>query len=141
VKLYTGKVPINAADLLNEKVISFFYIHRILLLRMLTERGTEFCGKVYSHDYELFLAINDIDHSKTKDTNPQSNGICERFQKTILDEFYPIAFRKKIYLSLDELQEDLEAWLARYSTHKPHQGRRFQGRTPMETLANIYVRF
>lgn len=58
-KLYTSKVPINSADLLNDRVIPFFDNHGIALLRMLTDRGTEFCGKPDSHDYELFLAIND----------------------------------------------------------------------------------
>jgi transposase InsO family protein len=133
-KIYTSKVPINSADLLNDKVIPFFDKHGILLLRILTDRGTEFCGKPDSHDYELFLAINDIDHTKTKVKSPQSNGICERFHKTILDEFYSVAFRKKIYLTLDELQQDLDDWLARYNTQRPHQGKRCQGKTPIETF-------
>ena len=133
-KLYTSKVPINSADLLNDKVIPFFDNHGIPLLRILTDRGTEFCGKPDAHDYELFLAINDIDHSKTKVKNPQSNGICERIHKTILDEFYSIAFRKRTYLTLDELQQDLDDWLVRYNTQRPHQGKRCQGRTPMETF-------
>jgi transposase InsO family protein len=133
-KLYTSKAPINSADLLNDRVIAFFDKYGIPLLRILTDRGTEFCGKPDTHDYELFLAINDIDHSKTKVKNPQSNGICERFHKTILDEFYSIAFRKKIYLTLEELQEDLDNWLVKYNKHRPHQGKRCQGRTPMETF-------
>ncbi len=133
-KLYTSKAPINSADLLNDRVIAFFDKYGIPLLRILTDRGTEFCGKPDTHDYELFLAINDIDHSKTKVKNPQSNGICERFHKTILDEFYSIAFRKKIYLTLEELQEDLDNWLVKYNNHRPHQGKRCQGRTPMETF-------
>ncbi len=128
-KLYTSKVPINSADLLNDKVIPFFDSHGIPLLRILTDRGTEFCRKPDAHDYELFLALNDIDHSKTKVKNPQSNEICERFHKTMLDEFYSIAFRKKIYLTLDELQQDLDEWLIRYN-----QGKRCQGKTPMETF-------
>ena len=107
-KLYTSKHPINSADLLNDRIIPFFDQHGIELLRVLTDRGTEFCGRADSHDYELFLALNDIDHSKTKAKNPQTNGICERFQKTILDEFYHIAFRKKIYLTVEELQNDLD---------------------------------
>jgi len=133
-KLYTSKTPINSADLLNDRVIPFFDKYAIPLLRILTDRGTEFCGKADAHDYELFLAINDIDHSKTKVKNPQSNGICERFHKTILDEFYSIAFRKKIYLTLVELQEDLDSWLLKYNNHRPHQGKRCQGRTPTETF-------
>jgi transposase InsO family protein len=133
-KLYTSKTPINSADLLNDRVFPFFDRYAFPLLRILTDRGTEFCGKPVSHDYELFLAINDIDHSKTKVKNPQSNGICERFHKTILDEFYSIALRKKIYLTLEELQEDLDSWLLKYNNRRPHQGKRCQGRTPVETF-------
>nr|NIS72137.1 IS481 family transposase [Pseudomonadota bacterium] len=137
-KLYTSKHPINAADLLNDRVIPFYEEHEISLLRILTDRGTEFCGKPDTHDYQLFLALNDIDHSRTKAKSPQSNGICERFQKTALDEFYRIAFRKKIYLTLEELQQDLDAWLFRYNNERPHQGKRCQGKTPMETfIANL----
>lgn len=91
---------------------------------MLTDRGTEYCGKVDSHDYQLFLALNDIEHTKTKVKKPQSNGICERFHKTILDEFYTIAFRKKIYAGIAELQEDLHSWLDYYNRRRPHQGKR-----------------
>ena len=107
-KLYTSKAPINSADLLNDRVIPFFDKYGIPILRILTDRGTEFCGKPDKHDYELFLALNDIDHTKTKAKNPQTNGICERFHRTILEEFYSVAFRKKIYHSLDELQRDLD---------------------------------
>jgi transposase InsO family protein len=133
-KLYTSKHPINAADLLNDRVIPFFDKYGIPLLRMLTDRGTEFCGRPDTHEYQLFLALNDIDHTRTRAKRPQTNGICERFNKTILDEFYSIAFRKKIYGSLEELQRDLDAWFERYNTQRPHQGKRCQGRTPMMTF-------
>ena len=133
-KLYTSKAPINSADLLNDRVIPFFDKYGIPILRILTDRGTEFCGKPDRHDYELFLALNDIDHTKTKAKNPQTNGICERFHRTILEEFYSVAFRKKIYHGLDELQRDLDEWMVKYNHRRPHQGKRCQGRTPMETF-------
>lgn len=66
------------------------------MLRILTDRGTEYCGKVEQHNYELYLAVNDIDHTKKKAASPQTNGIRERFHKTILQEFYQITFRKKL---------------------------------------------
>ena len=110
-KLYTTKTAITAADLLNDKVIPFFEAHDIPLLRILTDRGTEYCGKHDSHDYQLYLGLNDIEHSKTRVKSPQQNGICERFHKTILQEFYQVAFRKTIYRHLDELQVDLDKWL------------------------------
>ena len=133
-KLYTSKHPINSADLLNDRVIPFFDEHEVVILRILTDRGTEFCGKPDKHEYELFLALNDIDHTKTKAKNPQTNGICERFHRTIQEEFYSIALRKKIYLTLEELQKDLDLWLERYNKERPHQGKYCEGRTPMETF-------
>jgi len=133
-KLYTTKTPITSADLLNDRVLPFFEEQEMGILRMLTDRGTEYCGKVEQHDYELYLVLNEIDHTKTKARHPQTNGICERFHKTILNEFYQITFRKKIYKTLDELQEDLDDWLHYYNHQRTHQGKMCCGRTPMETL-------
>lgn len=133
-KLYTTKQPITSADLLNDRVLPFFEDQGVPVLRILTDRGTEYCGKPDAHDYQLFLALNDIDHTKTKARHPQTNGICERFHKTIKDEFYSIAFRKKIYLTVEELQQDLDEWLDRYNNRRTHQGKRCQGRTPMTTF-------
>lgn len=133
-KLYTNKTPITAADLLNDKVLPFFGHYELPMLRILTDRGTEYCGRVEQHDYQLYLAINDIDHTKTKAMSPQTNGICERFHKTILNEFYQITFRKKIYKSLDELQKDLDDWVKYYNNDRTHQGKMCCGRTPIETM-------
>ena len=125
---------ITSADLLNDRVLPFFEEQGMWLIRMLTDRGTEYCGKVEQHDYELYLALNDIEHTKTKARHPQTNGICERFHKTILNEFYQITFRKKVYTSLDELQKDLDDWLCYYNSERTHQGKMCCGRTPMDTL-------
>jgi transposase InsO family protein len=133
-KLYTTKTPITSADLLNDKALPLFESHNMSIIRMLTDRGTEYCGKVDKHDYQLFLAINDIEHTKTKAASPQTNGICERFHRTILNEFYQVTFRKKIYSSLDELQQDLDDWLYYYNHQRTHQGKMCCGRTPMNTL-------
>ncbi len=133
-KLYTTKTPITAADLLNDRVLPLFEQHELPMLRMLTDRGTEYCGRAEHHDYELYLVLNDIEHTKTKARTPQTNGICERFHKTVLQEFYQVAFRKKLYASLDELQVDLDEWLTYYNTERSHQGKMCCGRTPMDTL-------
>ncbi len=124
----------TAADLLNDRVLPFFEEHGIRVQRILTDRGTEYCGHPERHPYELYLAVEDIDHTKTRARSPQTNGICERFHRTVLDEFYRIAFRKKIYRSLEELQEDLDAWLRVYNEERPHQGRWCYGKTPMRTF-------
>ncbi|MFN4189068.1 MAG: IS481 family transposase [Acinetobacter johnsonii] len=133
-KLYTTKTPITCADLLNDRVLPFYQSQGLPMLRILTDRGTEYCGKIEHHDYELYLAVNDIDHTKTKAASPQTNGICERFHKTILQEFYQITFRKKLYSSLEDLQIDLDEWLKFYNTERTHQGKMCNGRTPFETL-------
>ena len=133
-KLYTTKTPITAAELLNDRVLPFFEEQGMGMIRILTDRGTEYCGRAETHDYQLYLALNDIEHTRTKANHPQTNGICERFHKTVLQEFYQIAFRRKIYRSLEELQNDLDEWLAYYNNDRTHQGKMCCGRTPMQTL-------
>lgn len=133
-KLYDRKTPLTAADLLNDRVIPFFDEHGVPLLRVLTDRGTEYCGNPEHHEYELYLAVEDVDHSRTKTKSPQTNGIVERFHKTVLNEFYRVAFRKKIYVSIANLQVDLDAWVRSYNEDRPHQGRWCYGKTPMQTF-------
>lgn len=134
VKLYDRKLALVAADLLNDRVVPFFEENGIPLLRILTDRGTEYCGARESHEYQLYLNLEDIDHTKTKARRPQTNGICERFHKTILNEFYQVAFRKKIYSTLDELQTDVDTWIQYYNEQRPHSGKYCYGKTPMETF-------
>ena len=134
VKLYDRKNALVAADLLNDRVIPFFEEHDVPLMRILTDRGTEYCGSREHHEYQLYLAVENIDHSKTKAYSPQTNGICERFHKTIKDEFYSVAFRKKIYTSLEQLQADVDQWIDQYNTQRTHSGKYCYGKTPMETF-------
>jgi transposase InsO family protein len=133
-KLYDRKNALVAADLLNDRVLPFFEEHEIPLLRVLTDRGTEYCGQREHHEYELYLAVENVDHSRTKARHPQTNGICERFHRTIQEEFYATAFRKKLYTSLEELQADLDAWLDEYNRTRPHSGKYCYGKTPMQTF-------
>ena len=101
---------------------------------MLTDRGTEYCGNPERHEYELYLAVEDIDHSRTKTKSPQTNGIVERFHKTMLDEFYRVAFRKKIY-RLDRRAAGRSRRLdPNLQRGAPHQGRWCFGKTPMQTF-------
>ena len=133
-KLYDRKTALTAADLLNDRVVPFFDAQEVKLCRVLTDRGTEYCGSPEHHEYELYLAVEDVDHSRTKTKSPQTNGIVERFHKTVLNEFYRVAFRKRIYSSIAELQVDLDAWIRSYNEERPHQGRWCFGKTPMQTF-------
>lgn len=134
VKLYTAKSAITAADLLNDRVVPFFEQQDIPLLRILTDRGREYCGSLQHHEYQLYLAIEGIEHTKTKVRSPQTNGICERFHRTIQDEFYQMAFRKKVYASVEQLQQDADEWIEWYNRERTHTGRHCDGRTPFQTL-------
>ena len=120
--------------MLNDRVLPFFTSQEMGIIRILTDKGTEYCGKLETHDYQLYLSINDREHTKTKARHPQTNGICERFHKTILHGLYQVAFRRKLYRSLEELQTDLDVWLEHYNNGRTHQGKMCCGRTPMQTL-------
>lgn len=133
-KLYTEKNGLVAADVLNDRVLPFYESHDVQLQRVLTDRGSEFCGKLENHAYELYLAVEDIDHTRTKAYSPQTNGICERLHRTMKDEFYTIAFRKKMYRSLEELQTDLDRWLVTYNSERAHSGKYCFGKTPLQTF-------
>jgi hypothetical protein len=136
VKLYDRKNTSVAADLLNDRVLPFFEEHGIQMLRILTDRGTGYCGNRENHEYQWYLAVENIDHSKTKAKSPQSNWIYERFQKTVLNEFCQIAFRKKIYSTIDKLQKDVNEWIKQYNKERPHSGKCCFGKTPKQTFLN-----
>ncbi len=135
-KLYDRKNALVAADLLNDRVLPFFEEQGISLLRILTDRGSEYCGNREYHEYELYLQVEGIEHTKTKTKSPQTNGICERFQRTVLNEFYQVAFRTKVYSSVEELQVDLDTWLSEYNDKRPHSGKYCYGKTPMQTFVD-----
>jgi transposase InsO family protein len=133
-KLYDRKNALVAADTLNDRVLPLYEEHGVRLLRVLTDRGTEYCGNRESHEYQLYLAVENIDHTRTKARSPQTNGICERFHRTIQEEFYSVVFRKKLYQTLDELQVDLDGWLREYNEQREHSGKYCYGKTPLQTF-------
>jgi transposase InsO family protein len=130
-KLYDRKTPLPAADLLNDCVVPFFDSYDIPLLRVLTDRGTEYRDNLEHHEYELYLAVENIDHTRTTARSPQTNGIVERLHETILNEFYRITFRRKIYESISGVRNDLGVWLEKYNNEREHQGRWCYGKAPM----------
>jgi transposase InsO family protein len=133
-KLYTKKTAITSADMLNDRIVPFYQEQGVDILRILTDRGTEYKGKIEHHYYELYLSVEGIEHTVTKAYSPQTNGICERFHKTMKTEFYELAMRKKIYTSLEELQKDVDEWLYYYNHERSHSGKYCYGKTPMKTF-------
>jgi transposase InsO family protein len=133
-KLYLSKLPMTAVDVLNDCVLPFYEEHGVAVEHALTDNGREFCGRPLHHPYELFLTVNQISHRNTKVCAPYTNGFCERFHRTVSDEFFKVAFRTKFYGSLAELQHDLDAWIEKYNTTRPHHGYRTRGRTPLQVF-------
>lgn len=139
--LFTSKRNLNSVAVLHEKVLPFFQEHNVPVLRILTDNGTEYCGNPMTHKYELFLSLNDIEHTRSRVRRPQTNGACERLNQTILNEFIKINFRKKIYESLEDLQKDLDAYMYKYNFERTNQGKRCNGRTPYQTFKEGIVSF
>jgi len=133
-KLYTSKLPETAADVLYDRVLPFYESQGLRVEHVLTDNGREYCGRAMIHPYQIFLELNDIVHRRTKVATPRTNGFVERFNRTVLDEFFRETFRQKLYTSTDELQVDLDAWLTYYNTERPHRGYRNMGRRPIETI-------
>jgi transposase InsO family protein len=131
--LHTTKQPEAAVSVVHNDVVPFYKEHGIEVKAILTDNGREYCG-TEAHPYELYLALNDIEHRRTQVRRPQTNGFVERFHRTVLDEFFRIVFRKKLYETVASLQEDLDSWLHEYNYERPHLGYRNQGRRPWETI-------
>lgn len=131
--LHVSKQPEAAVAVLHNDVVPFYKKQRIKVENILTDNGREFCG-TDTHPYQMYLEFNDIKHRTSKVRRPQTNGFVERFNRTVLDEFFRLKFREKQYESVDDLQKDLDRWLIHYNTQRPHLGYRNQGRTPMETI-------
>jgi Integrase core domain/Homeodomain-like domain len=133
-KLYLSKLPMTAVDVLNDKVLPFYEEQGVDVEHLLTDNGREYCGRPLHHPFELFLAISCIEHRRTQVGSPQTNGFCERFHRTAKEEFFSVAFRKTLYASIDQLQEDLDRYLDFYNRERPHRGYRTQGRTPFQAF-------
>lgn len=128
--LYTSKLPVTAAHVLNDRVLPVFEEHGIRIRTILSDNGREFCGRPDRHPYELFLQLEGIEHRTTRVRRPQSNGFIERFHRTLLDEHLRVKGRTTWYETLEEMQVDLDLYLESYNTQRPHRGRKMNGRTP-----------
>lgn len=135
--LHTSKQPEAAALLLHNDVLPFYRERSLPVTAVLTDNGREFCGREM-HPYELYLALNDIEHRTTRVRTPQTNGFVERFNRTVKEEFFEVVFMQKFFESVEALQLDLDAWLTHYNTERPHRGYRNMGRRPIETV-NLFL--
>ena len=133
-KVYLSKVPMTAVDVLDDRVLPFYEEHSAQVEHILTDNGREFCGRELKHHFELFLAISQIRHRRTEVRSPQTNGFCERFHRTIQEEFFSAAFRNTLYESVAQLQTDLDLYLDFYNRERAHRGYRTQGRTPYQAF-------
>lgn len=133
-RFYTSKLPLTAVHVLNTDVLPFFESRNVRVETILSDNGREFCGRPDQHPYELFLQLEEIEHRMTKVRRPQSNGFIERFHRTLLDEHLRPSGRTKWYESLEEMQQDMEAFLVLYNTKRPHRGRGMNGRTPEQVF-------
>ena len=133
-KCYSSKMPITACDLLYERVLPFYDALGVPVKAVLTDNGREFCGKQESHPYELLLSIEDIEHRNTKVRTPRTNGFVERMNRTLLDECFRVKGRQTFYLTIEEIQHDLDDFMAYYNLDRTHQGYRLNGRTPAQAL-------
>jgi len=129
-RLYPNKLPLTAVQLLNNDVLPAFEAHRAKIDAVLSDNGREFCGREDRHPYELFLQLEGIEHKRTRVNRPQSNGIVERWHRTLLDEHFRVEGRRTWFETLDEMQSVLDQYLVEYNTKRPHQGRGMNGRTP-----------
>ena len=130
-KLLLDKTADSACDFLTHVQNSRgdISIHAIM-----TDNGKEFTTHWESknHDFEKLLKELNIQHRLTKVRHPWTNGACERLNRTILEEFHQVAFRTKIYTSLEELDQDLQQYILRYNTKRTHHGKRTQGKMPVQ---------
>ena len=134
--LHVSKQPEAAVAVLHNDVLPFYHNLDLPVGAVLTDNGREFCG-TERHPYELYLDLNGIEHRRTKVRTPRTNGFVERFNGTVLDEFFRVAMRDNFYDSVEALQADLDAWLVHYNTKRPHLGYRNMGRRPIETVMSF----
>ncbi len=131
--LHAGKLPEAAAAVVHNDVLPFYADRGLPVGAILTDNGKEYCG-TEAHPYELSLALAEIEHRTTKVKHPWTNGFVERFHRTVLDEFFRVAFRTRFYESIEPLQADLDAWLVHDNTERPHLGYRNHGKRPLDTV-------
>jgi len=129
-ELYTNKSQEATADFLENCLLPKFYHNHVDLESVLSDNGTEFTGS----QFQGLLDDYEIQHRRIPKGKPIYNGYCERFQRTIFEEFYQKIFREKIFNSLESLQKELEQYLLYYNFKRPHFGISPKGVIPIDCL-------
>jgi len=129
-KLYLDKSSSSTTSFLEESLIPTFFKNSVTIESVLTDNGTEFINT----DFKQLLVDYDIRHHRIPKGQPMLNGYCERFQRTILEEFYQVVFRKQFFDSLEALQSELDKYLSFYNFKRVHFGLIKTGAIPAEIL-------
>jgi len=136
--LHTGKLPEHSMSVVYNDVVPQYKHWKLDVKTILTDNGGEYCG-TFNNPYEMFLELAEIEHRKTKVRHPQTNGFVERFNRTVLNEFFRPAFRTKMYESVEALQKDLDIWLREYNEQRPQRDYRNMGKRPIDRI-NDYLK-
>lgn len=129
-KLYTTKEQSSSLDFVEQCLLPKFFVNNVPLESVLTDNGSEFIG----NQFQKMLKDYDIAHHRIPCGKPMMNGYCERFQRTIFEEFYQPVFRKKFFKNLQELQRDLEQYLTYYNFDRAHFGLLKTGSKPIDVF-------
>jgi transposase InsO family protein len=136
VDLVAADHTAQAAAVFLDLVIERLATAGITTRGILTDRGPEFGGSDFtSHVREL-----DISHTKTPPRSPNHNAVCERFQGTVLHEFYRVAFHREFFATVDRLNRRLQSWVTHYNTRRRNRGDYMRGRSPLQVLTSYHNR-
>lgn len=128
--LHAGERTAQAAAAFLDVAIDRFAQAGIELSGVLTDRGHEFKGRTFqNHASDL-----GIEQTFTPPRSPNFNAVCERFQGTVLEEFYRPAFHRQFFTSAAALDAQLQPWLDRYNTRRRNHGDFMAGRRPIDLL-------
>jgi len=128
VNLYANKEQTASIHFVEKCLLPKFFNNNVDLETILTDNGTEFTG----YKFKQMLVDYGINHLRIDRGKPVQNGYCERFQRTIHEEFYQPVFRKKFFKNIEDLQYALDQYLIFYNFERAHFGLSAQGAVPID---------
>jgi len=129
-KLYTTKDQSSTIDFVENTLLPKFFLNEVEIESVLSDNGTEFTGSKFREMLEAY----EIKHHRIPRGKPIFNGYCERFQRTINEEFYQKQFRVRFFASLKELQTELDKYLVKYNFERTHYGISKKGEIPVNVF-------